>query len=246
MTINKEICKIKEEPIRHHFDEKSEEFYFSIVDVLSHLQLSKDPRNYWKVAKNRLKNSDNELVTECNQLKMRSNDGKYYLTDVATSSTILKILQSISPSQVTTAEEFLSQIEKKQALNNINYFSDTDREEKISTVLFDGNEIKLDMYQKDNYIFITMMAPGIEEENIFVSLNCKTISIKINNAKENNLYAEYYNIKELFFGKSSRIISLPYEVDIDRVEATNNQGLIIIKLFILDKTRVKIIKIKSL
>jgi len=65
------------------WDKTKEKWYFSIVDVVGVLTESKTPNNYWKVLKNRLKKEGSELVTNCNQLKMQSSDGKYYNTDVA-------------------------------------------------------------------------------------------------------------------------------------------------------------------
>ena len=75
-------------PIRTAWDEEREEWYFSIVDVIAVLtdQPTYDgARNYWRVLKSRLKSEGaNELVTNCNQLKMVSpKDGKRYKTDVA-------------------------------------------------------------------------------------------------------------------------------------------------------------------
>ena len=65
------------------WDEETEEWYFSIIDVVGILTDSPNPNNYGKVLKNRLKKEGSELVTNCNQLKMPSADGKYYKTDVA-------------------------------------------------------------------------------------------------------------------------------------------------------------------
>jgi hypothetical protein len=55
--------------IRSVWDDEAEVWYFSIVDVVAVLTESKDPTNYWKVLKNRLKKEGNETVTNCNQLK---------------------------------------------------------------------------------------------------------------------------------------------------------------------------------
>jgi len=52
------------------WDEKKELWYFSVVDIVGALNASDNPRNYWKVLKNRLKNEGSEVVTKCNQLKM--------------------------------------------------------------------------------------------------------------------------------------------------------------------------------
>lgn len=71
--------------IRSVWVKDEEEWYFSIVDVVGVLSDTPDPRNYWKVLKHRLKEEGSQLVTECNQLKMRSpKDDKLYKTDAAT------------------------------------------------------------------------------------------------------------------------------------------------------------------
>lgn len=90
-----EILFFKDWKIRHEWSEKEEKHYFSVVDVVGVLSNSLDPRNYWKVLKNRLKKEGNESVTKCNQLKMKSSDGKFYLTDAADTETILRLIQSI-------------------------------------------------------------------------------------------------------------------------------------------------------
>ena len=69
--------------IRTAWDEEKEEWYFSIVDVVSVLTESVDGRKYWNKLKQRLKAEGSELVTNCHQLKLPSADGKYYKTDVA-------------------------------------------------------------------------------------------------------------------------------------------------------------------
>jgi len=83
MTKETAIKLFNEQRIRMQWDKTKEKWYFSIVDVVGVLTESKTPNNYWKVLKNRLKKEGSELVTNCNQLKMQSSDGKYYNTDVA-------------------------------------------------------------------------------------------------------------------------------------------------------------------
>ena len=77
------------------YDEKTETWYFSIVDVIYALTESKDPRTYWKVLKHRLLKEGNQSVTNCNQLKLQAADGKFYKTDVATPEQLLRLIQSI-------------------------------------------------------------------------------------------------------------------------------------------------------
>lgn len=234
----------KEELIRHHFNEKSGEFYFSIVDIIENLGLSTDSRNYWKVLKNRLKNTNFKLVTECNQLKMKANDNKYYLTDVAKSDTVLQIIQIIFPEKVAEFEEFFNYIERKNYTNNSDNFDINNSDNDLSTVSIDDGEIKADVYKKNNCIFINMMIAGVSPNDIFVSLNYKIITIKFSRIEQNNIEKNNYDIKELSWGRFSRVIPLPFEVDIDRAETNFHHGLLSMQLFILDKTRTKIIKIK--
>ena len=77
--MKKTIAIFKGRQIRRHWDEKRELWYFSVVDVVSVLTDQPDfqlARNYWKVLKIRLKSEGSELVTKCNQLKMKAEDGK--------------------------------------------------------------------------------------------------------------------------------------------------------------------------
>lgn len=82
--------------IRSVWDNEKEEWYFSVVDVVGALTDSLNPNNYWKVLKKRLKDEGNELVTNCNRLKMKSHKaGKMYMTDVADIQGIFRVIQSI-------------------------------------------------------------------------------------------------------------------------------------------------------
>ncbi len=81
--------------IRRLWDDTRDLWHFSVVDVIAVLTGSADPRNYWKVLKNRLKKEGSEGVTKCNQLKLRAVDGKYYLTDAADTESMLRLIQSV-------------------------------------------------------------------------------------------------------------------------------------------------------
>ena len=71
--------------VRTLWDAEQEKWYISIVDVVAVLTDSSNPRKYWSVLKTRLKVEGSQLTTNCSQLKMKSADDKYYLTDVADS-----------------------------------------------------------------------------------------------------------------------------------------------------------------
>ena len=81
--------------VRYVWDEKQEKYFFSIVDVIQVLTDSENPRKYWSVLKTRLKQEGSELATDCSQLKMPSRDGKNYLTDVADTEHVFRLIQSI-------------------------------------------------------------------------------------------------------------------------------------------------------
>ena len=112
------IQLFEEQPIRTAWDEKSEEWYFSIVDVVRVLTEQPDidgARNYWKVLKNRLKKEGSKLVTECNQLKMTSpKDGKRYKTDVASTEQLLRLIQSIPSKKAEPFKVWLAQVGRER------------------------------------------------------------------------------------------------------------------------------------
>jgi len=95
MKKSNSIILFQEKKVRRHWDEEKEVWYFSIVDIISVLTDSTNPNNYWKVLKHRLKKEGSEMVTNCNQLKLESSDGKKYLTDVANTETLFRLIQSI-------------------------------------------------------------------------------------------------------------------------------------------------------
>lgn len=97
---NDKLQLFENKTIRTAWDEETEEWYFSIVDVVAVLTEQKTQRGastYWAVLKKRLKDEGaDQLLTNCKQLKLKSpKDGKRYLTDVATTEQILRIIQSI-------------------------------------------------------------------------------------------------------------------------------------------------------
>lgn len=95
--MNKEtsIKLFESKQVRTQWDAEQEKWYFSIVDVIGVLTESPNPNNYWKVLKHRLIKEGSELVTNCNQLKMLSTDGKKYKTDVADTEQLFRLIQSI-------------------------------------------------------------------------------------------------------------------------------------------------------
>jgi BRO family, N-terminal domain len=85
----------EEKKVRSSWNEDTEKWYFSIVDVVEVLTESPNPQVYWRVLKKRLLAEGNETVTNCNGLKMLAIDGKMRLTDVADTEQIFRLIQSI-------------------------------------------------------------------------------------------------------------------------------------------------------
>lgn len=81
--------------IRSIWDSEKGDYYFSVVDVIKALTNSNNPRNYWKWLKNKLNSEGSELVSNTNQLKMKSVDGKFYNTDVLETKGILRLIESV-------------------------------------------------------------------------------------------------------------------------------------------------------
>lgn len=98
------------ETIRTVWDKEDEKYYISVVDIVRVLSESEYPRNYWKVLKYRLKKEGNESVTNCNQLKLKSSDGKYYNTDVVDIEGMFRIIESIPSKNAEPIKVWLAKL----------------------------------------------------------------------------------------------------------------------------------------
>ena len=118
MNENEQLQLFEDQAIRTAWDEEKEEWYFSVVDVVSVLTDAKDydtARNYWKVTKKRLKDEGSQLVTDCNQLKLKSpKDGKRYKTDVANTQQLFRIIQSIPSPKAEPMKLWLAQVGRER------------------------------------------------------------------------------------------------------------------------------------
>ena len=114
MSKQNEIQLFEDQKIRTAWDAEAEEWYFSVVDVVSVLTDSKDPAAYWRKLKQRLKEEGNETVTNCHGLKMVAADGKRRLTDVATTEQLLRIIQSIPSPKAEPLKLWLAQVGRER------------------------------------------------------------------------------------------------------------------------------------
>jgi hypothetical protein len=92
---NETIILFRDKKVRRHFDENKEIWYFSIIDVVEILTESPRLRKYWNALKTKLIEEGSELSQRLGQLKLISSDGKKYLTDVAGTENLLRLIQSI-------------------------------------------------------------------------------------------------------------------------------------------------------
>ena len=99
--------------IRRIYDEDTETWWFSVVDVVQVLTQQTDyqtARKYWNKLKERLSKEGSELVTKSHRLKLPAADGKNYLTDVATAKTLLRLVQSVPSPKVEPIKRWLAKV----------------------------------------------------------------------------------------------------------------------------------------
>ncbi len=112
-TMKTNLAIFEGHEIRRHYDEATETWWFSVVDIIRVLTQQPDyklAQNYWKVLKHRLKKEGSQSVTNCNQLKMPAADGKNYLTDVATAETLLRLVQSVPSPKAEPIKLWLAKV----------------------------------------------------------------------------------------------------------------------------------------
>jgi HSP20 family molecular chaperone IbpA len=252
------ILKIESGAIRNIFNESDGKIYYSIVDSVGIVAKTSDARNYWKVLKNRLKKAQNQLVTECNQLKMVASDGKSYLTDVATSPTIIKIIELISEEEVPYFRNYFDNFYQEMSKNGISTLNEKIEPEKLllaqsssypqenfqnqkfeEKIIENENEFSLlvDAYHTNNFIFIKAFTAGASMKNISIHTTRSSVTISgtrvpLEQNKENE---KTFSYQELFWGKFSRTLDLPLEVNEHRAEATEEDGFLIIKIPLMQK-----------
>lgn len=100
--------------IRSVWVEKEEKWYFSVVDVIEVLTDSPRPRKYWNALKTKLKNEGSELSQNLGQLKMEASDGKHYLTDVADTEQLFRLIQSIPSPKAEPFKVWLAKVARER------------------------------------------------------------------------------------------------------------------------------------
>jgi DNA-damage-inducible protein D len=99
--------------IRKSFDEKTQKWFFSVIDIVAALTEQNDykkAKSYWSTLKSRLEKEGSEVVTNCDHLKMQANDGKFYKTDVADLESIFRLIQSIPSPKAEPIKMWLAKV----------------------------------------------------------------------------------------------------------------------------------------
>ena len=163
----KEVAIFEGQKIRRYYDEKTEKWYFSVIDIVAVLTEQTDfqlARNYWKVLKIRLISEGSEVVTKCNRLKMIAQDGKMRETDVADVETLLRLIQSVPSKKAEPIKLWLAKVgyERIEEINNPeiafnrsrDYWQRMGRSQKWIQQRMMGQEIrnKLTDYWKNNEV----------------------------------------------------------------------------------------------
>ena len=108
-----DLAIFEEYQIRRIYDEETETWFFSVIDIVQILTAQTDyqiARKYWNKLKERLKKEGNESVTNCHRLKLEASDGKKYLTDVANAETLLRLVQSIPSPKAEPIKLWLAKV----------------------------------------------------------------------------------------------------------------------------------------
>jgi HSP20 family molecular chaperone IbpA len=227
---------ISDDTIRRQYDEKTKNWYFSVIDVIAIVSESSDARNYWKVLKSRLQKANPQLVTACNQLKLPSSDGKSYLTDVATSEILLEIITTISLPYVAPFRLWFEKIESSSHLQNS--FPQFENDNELA-------ELPIDIYQRNGALIIEALVAGTNPEDIIIRTTYEGLTISGSRKMPGIFSKEDTLTQELFYGNFSRTINFPVPIELDRIEAHISHGFLTIMIPLVDTKRTRIIKIKS-
>jgi len=121
MNNDKSLVVFENKKVRRFYDEETEVWYFSVVDIIHALTESSNPRDYWFKMKLRVKSDDGfELSTICRQLKLKASDGKMRVTDVSNVEGLFRIIQSIPSPKAEPFKQWLAKVgyERVQEIND--------------------------------------------------------------------------------------------------------------------------------
>lgn len=110
MAQRNKIQLFEQKKVRTIWDDEQEKWFFSIIDVIEILTDSPRPRKYWNALKTKLQDEGSELSHNLGQLKMRANDGKMRMTDVADTEQLFRLIQSIPSPKAEPFKQWIAQV----------------------------------------------------------------------------------------------------------------------------------------
>lgn len=155
------------------------------------------------------------------------------------------------------AIEKMSQVNRKSfgKLNtkNIDMDIEDDEDIDINIELEDDDELVavegqlgIDLFETPLEVIVKTMIPGVRKDDIDISLSRDMLTIRGERKDEKTIADDDYHYRELYWGAFSRTVKLPHEVDIDRAEATESQGMLTIRLPRIDRERKASLKVKGM
>ena len=114
MSESNQIQLFQGQQVRYLWDEEKQQYFFSVVDVIQVLTDSPRPRKYWNDLKTRLEAEGSELSANIGQLKLPSSDGKKYLTDVATTEQLFRLIQSVPSKKAEPFKLWLAEVGRQR------------------------------------------------------------------------------------------------------------------------------------
>lgn len=128
--------------------------------------------------------------------------------------------------------------EKTLEINKPNFLDEDDSDSE--------GELTVDVYETPSHIIVKTLIAGVKKEDMDIALSRDMVSIRGKREEEQNIDEGNYFHRELYWGTFSRTILLPQEVDIEKAEAVENQGMLTIRLPKIDKGRQTKLRVKSL
>lgn len=117
-------------------------------------------------------------------------------------------------------------------------------EENDEPVAVDG-QLAIDVFETPLDVIVKTMIPGVRKEDIDISLSRDMLTIRGERKDEKTISEDSYHCRELYWGTFSRTVKLPHEVDIERADATENQGMLTLRLPRVDRERQTKLKVKT-
>lgn len=135
-----------------------------------------------------------------------------------------------------------NEVDEHKEIDTINESEETNEEEEEQEV----PGLAIDMYESDNELVIQSMVAGVTPENLHIDVTRTMVTIDGTRIAPEGIPEDHYVEKELYWGRFTREITLPFEIDPEGAEAVEKYGLLIIRLPRLDKSRSQKLKVKSI